>query len=87
MCTKFRIDLLVFVEVLNKYLSNLGVKNEDYEFVEIIGFYKDLLAFVPQLVCAILLISPITEEVDFISVVCFSFSDRLFSMKNVDNEK
>ncbi|CAF1611456.1 unnamed protein product, partial [Adineta ricciae] len=35
-------------EVLNKYLKNLGVKNDDYEFVEIIGFDEDLLAFVPQ---------------------------------------
>ncbi|CAF1448522.1 unnamed protein product [Adineta ricciae] len=48
-------------EVLNKYLKNLGVKNDDYEFVEIIGFDEDLLAFVPQPVSAVLLIFPITE--------------------------
>jgi len=41
-------------EVLNKYIKNLGVKNDDYEFVEIIGFDEELLAFVPQPVCAVL---------------------------------
>lgn len=49
-------------EVLNKYIRNLGVKNEDYEFVEVIGFDDDLLAFVPQPVSAVLLIFPITEQ-------------------------
>lgn len=49
-------------DVLNKYLKNLGVKNEDYEFVEIIGFEDDLLALVPQPVSAVLLIFPITDE-------------------------
>jgi ubiquitin carboxyl-terminal hydrolase L3 len=49
-------------EVLNKYLKNLGVKNDDYEFVEIIGFDEELLEFIPQPVIAVLLIFPITEE-------------------------
>ena len=48
--TSFSIDLLVAVRVLNENLSNLGVKNEDYEFVGIIGVDEDLLAFVPRLV-------------------------------------
>ena len=39
------------------------MKNENYEFVEIIGFDDDLLAFVPQPVSAVLLIFPITEAV------------------------
>jgi len=40
----------------------LGVKNDNYEFVEIIGFDEELLDFVPQPVSAVLLIFPITEE-------------------------
>lgn len=55
-----------FLQVLNKYIKNLGIKNEDYEFVEIIGFDDELLAFVPQPVSAVLLIFPITEEVNFL---------------------
>lgn len=53
------------LKVLNKYIKNLGVKNDDYEFVEIIGFDEELLAFVPQPVAAVLLIFPITEQVSF----------------------
>jgi ubiquitin carboxyl-terminal hydrolase L3 len=49
-------------EVLNKYIKNLGVKNDNYEFVEIIGFDEELLEFVPQPVSAVLLIFPITED-------------------------
>jgi ubiquitin carboxyl-terminal hydrolase L3 len=49
---------------LNKYLKNLGVKNDDYEFVEIIGFDEELLTFVPQPVSAVLLIFPITDDVN-----------------------
>jgi len=49
-------------EVLNKYIKNLGVKNDNYEFVEIIGFDEELLSFVPQPVSAVLLVFPITEE-------------------------
>ncbi|CAF0902421.1 unnamed protein product [Adineta steineri] len=48
-------------EVLNKYIKNLGVKNDDYEFAEIIGFDEELLAFIPQPVIAVLLIFPITD--------------------------
>ncbi len=46
-------------------MKNLGVKNDDYEFVEIIGFDEELLAFIPQPVIGVLLIFPITEEVDY----------------------
>jgi len=46
-------------------LKNLGVKNDNYEFVEIIGFDEELLEFIPQPVIAVLLIFPITEEVDY----------------------
>ena len=62
----------VYFQVLNKYLKNLGVKNDDYEFVEIIGFDEELLSFVPQPVCAVLLVFPITEEVDYLIIHLFN---------------
>jgi hypothetical protein len=40
-------SLLSSFQVLNKFLKNLGVQNNDYEFVEIIGFDDELLAFIP----------------------------------------
>jgi len=49
-------------DVLNKYIKNLGVKNDNYEFIEIIGFDEELLSFVPQPVSAVLLVFPITDE-------------------------
>ena len=72
-------------EVLNKYIKNLGVKNEDYEFVEVIGFDDDLLAFVPQPVSAVLLLFPITEEVP-VTDCCRSIDPCSFSTKHIDRK-
>ena len=61
------------------------MKNEDYEFVEVIGFDDDLLAFVPQPVSAVLLIFPITEQVP-LTDPCLSIDERFSSTKNIDRK-
>jgi hypothetical protein len=40
--------LLISFQVLNKFKKILDVKNNDYEFVEIIGFDEERLAFIPN---------------------------------------
>lgn len=62
---------------MNAYIKKLGVKNDDYEYVEVIGFDEELLAFVPQPATAVLLIFPITEEV--IREMIHSFDNFSFS--------
>lgn len=58
-----KFHLIISLQVLNKFLKKLGIKNTDYQFTEIYGFDEELLAFVPQPICAILVIFPITEQV------------------------
>jgi hypothetical protein len=44
----YPLSLRISFQVLNKFLKSLGVKNNDYAFVEIIGFDDELLAFIPN---------------------------------------
>lgn len=50
-------------DVINKYVSNMGVSTDQYEFVDIYGLDPELLQLVPKPVLAVLLLFPITKEV------------------------
>lgn len=45
-----------------QYVQTLGI-NEQWQFVDVWGFEKELLDMVPQPVCAVLLLYPISDKV------------------------
>jgi ubiquitin carboxyl-terminal hydrolase L3 len=49
-------------------VNNLGVSTDKYEFVDIYGLDSELLQLVPRPVIAVLLLFPITKEVNFFFV-------------------
>ncbi|EAN94987.1 putative ubiquitin carboxyl-terminal hydrolase [Trypanosoma cruzi] len=51
-------------DVLNTYLRNLGVPNPKVEFCDVYGLDPDLLVFLPRPVRAMILLYPITPEID-----------------------
>ncbi|XP_033742583.1 ubiquitin carboxyl-terminal hydrolase-like [Pecten maximus] len=55
-------------EVLNKYITKLGVKSSEWEFVDIYGLEPDLLMMVPNRVVAVMLLYPITEKSEVESI-------------------
>jgi ubiquitin carboxyl-terminal hydrolase L3 len=48
-------------EVMNKYVQSLGV-SEQWQFVDVWGFEKELLDMIPRPICAVLLLFPISEK-------------------------
>ena len=56
-----------------KYVNNIGVSTEKFEFMDIYGLDPELLQMVPKPVIAVLFLFPITKKVTYFQYYSNSF--------------
>jgi hypothetical protein len=66
---------------LFKYVNNIGVSTEKFEFIDIYGLDPELLQMVPKPVIAVLFLFPITKKVQYCNFVEYSMFNRMSLFK------
>ncbi len=66
---------------LFKYVNNIGVSTEKFEFIDIYGLDPELLQMVPKPVIAVLFLFPITKKVQYCNFIEYSMFNRMSLFK------
>ncbi|XP_067943966.1 ubiquitin carboxyl-terminal hydrolase isozyme L3-like [Watersipora subatra] len=67
-------------EVMNKYMYNLGASS-DWAFFDVFGFDEDLLGMIPKPVAAVMLLFPISDKSETVSIGTEEEVEGLYYMK------